>query len=117
MGVPLSSLDVNDGADDWSRTGDCLKEDMPGYVAELKEIVEDVKVWKCGYLPERWTNNAILDVWEEPGRPGPVSAEVIGMRARWTNRFLRCRLNGSMLTTERSTVLIQTVDTDTKLRQ
>ena len=117
MGVPLSSLDVNDGADDWSRTGDCLKEDMPGYAAELKEIVEDVKVWKCGYLPERWTNNAILDVWEEPGRPGPVSAEVIGMRARWTNRFLRCRLNGSMLTTERSTVLIQTVDTDTKLRQ
>ena len=103
MGVPLSCLEVNDGADDWSKSEYCRVEDAPRYIEELKGIVEDVKVCNCGYLPERWTNNAILDVWEGAGHPGPVSVDVIEARARWPDRLPRIRLNGSMLTIERST--------------
>ena len=115
IGVPLSCLDVNDGADNWSVTEYCRREDALGYIAQLKEMVEDVKVWKCGYLPERWTNNAILDVWEEAGLPGPVSVVIIKARARWADCLPRIRLNGSMLTIERT--ITETVHTNTKLHK
>jgi hypothetical protein len=64
-GVPLSALDV---------------EDAPGHneaqkcVAELEKLVDDVKIWRCADLPERWTSNILLDAWEEAGYRGPVSA-------------------------------------------
>ena len=42
-------------------------------VPELRELVEVVKVWRCGGLPERWTDNLLLDAWESAGYDGPVS--------------------------------------------
>lgn len=65
-GVPFSSLDIRD------RPG---RKDAAGYLAGLKKVVEDVRVWECGELPKRWTTNELLGVWEGAGYRGPVSAE------------------------------------------
>lgn len=80
MGMPLNSLSVNDGGDFWSRLNNSA-EDALGDISELEEFV-DVKVGKYGYCPEDWTKNAILDVWEDAGHRGPVSADAIEARAR-----------------------------------
>lgn len=44
-------------------------------LADLRKLVEDVRVWRCADLPERWTINALLDAWEAAGYRGPVSDE------------------------------------------
>ena len=48
---------------------------MRGYLAELRAFVEGVKFWQFTDLPERWTSNVLLDVWEATGYPVPVSAQ------------------------------------------
>ena len=62
-GVPLSTLDVDGRPEDGDRA----------YFRELRKFVEVVKVWRCSGLPERWTDNLVLDSWEGAGYDGPVS--------------------------------------------
>ena len=62
-GVPLNALDVDGSPEDGETT----------FIRELRELVEVVKVWRCGGLPERWTDNLVLDAWEDAGYGGPVS--------------------------------------------
>jgi len=65
-GMPLDALDVHDHPEN-KYTSRCI--------AELREIIEDVKVWYCANLPECWTSNTLLDAWEAAGYCGPVSAK------------------------------------------
>ena len=62
-GVPLNVLDV-DGSPEDGETA---------FIRELRELVEVVKVWRCGSLPEYWTENLVRDVWGDVGYLGPVS--------------------------------------------
>lgn len=73
MGMPLSSLNVNDGGDFWSRLNNSA-EDALGDISELEEFV-DVKVGKYGYCPEDWTKKC------DPGRLG----------GRWSSWARECR--------------------------
>ena len=61
-GVPLNALDV-DGSPEDGETA---------FIRELQELVEVVKVWRCGSLPKRWTDSLLMDVWEDAGYFGPV---------------------------------------------
>jgi hypothetical protein len=47
-GAPLAALDVRD------------YRSQPEHVAELKKLVERVRVWDCTDLPKNWTSNLIL---------------------------------------------------------
>ena len=41
--------------------GDPESGDTTKYFVESRELVEDVKGWPCADLPERWTDNPLLD--------------------------------------------------------
>jgi hypothetical protein len=61
-GGPLAALDVRG------------YRSPPKRIAELKKLVERVKVWDCTDLPKHWTSNPVFDTWERSGHRVPVSA-------------------------------------------
>jgi len=84
-GMSLSALDVR---------GDPESGDTTKYFAKLRELVEDVKVWPCADLLERWTNNPLLDSCKDTGFGRPVSVYLRRRNKSCTDRPPRNHLVG-----------------------